>query len=213
MSFQKVKPTKPELDRLKKRLDFTKRGKDLLKLKREQLLSRLRETAQNFFDKRSEMRTDMLEKRELLEKTYESIGKRTISRISNLHKVTLSPDVDIIYRHEVGLDIPKITLSFDEENLPSYSYTTTSLYMDILIKKLKESIEKIVNLAELDNLMYKLAEEFKKVQRRLDALDDIIIPKLKSQIVAIEDILSDESQEEFIRMKKVKESLEIKEKL
>ncbi len=208
MSFQNVKPTKPELDRLKAKVGFTNRGKDLLKLKREQLITRLRSAGKEFFDFRKEISKEFLDAGFLLKKTYESIGKRTVARISHLHRATKPPKVDIIYRHEMGIDIPKIDIQFSEEKLPSYPYSNTSLYIDILIKNLYPVLKKLVKLAESSSLMYSLAEDYKKIQRRIDALDDIIIPKITSQIDAIEDILSDETQEEFIRMKKIKDYLE-----
>ena len=43
---------------------------------------------------------------------------------------------------------------------------------------------------------------------RINALDDIILPKLDTAIFQIDEILEDMSQEEFIRMKKIKEHLE-----
>ena len=62
----------------------------------------------------------------------------------------------------------------------------------------------------MDSLLYHVAEENEKVQRRIDALDEIIIPRLESIIRSIEEILGDEEREEFIRMKKIKENLENK---
>ena len=47
-----------------------------------------------------------------------------------------------------------------------------------------------------------------RIQHRIDALDDIIIPQLERSIYMIEDILGDEEREEFIRLKKIKEKLE-----
>ena len=179
MSFQKVKPTKPELDLLKKKLNFTVRGKDLLKLKREQLISRLKVVSKNYFILRRQMKSLFMENAKLRDFAYQSIGKRTLNRISHLHTATYNPSVEILYKHELGLDVPELTLRLPEMTLPSYSFSKTSLYVDILMKKLRGMIEVLVKLAEVDKTMYQLSHDFKKVQRRIDALDDILIPKLK----------------------------------
>jgi V/A-type H+-transporting ATPase subunit D len=211
MSFQKVKPTKPELDILKKRLKFTVRGKDLLKLKREQLINRLKIVSKNYFILRSQMKILFMENAKLRDYAYQSIGKRTLKRISTLHTATHNPSVEILYKHDLGLDVPEITLHLPEMTLPSYSFSKTSLYVDILMKKLQSMIGVLVKLAEVDKTMYQLSHDYKTVQRRIDALDDILIPKLRKQIYLIEDILADETREEFIRMKKIKQYLEEKE--
>ena len=69
----------------------------------------------------------------------------------------------------------------------------------------------LIELGELDKQMYLIAANHKKINRRIDALEDIIIPKLDAEIKAIESILFDEEREEFIRLKKIKEILEIEE--
>lgn len=211
MSFQNVKPTKPELDRLKKKRQFSIRGENLLEIKREQLLNTLKGILDKNFSIRSKMRSAILKDMDLLEQTYETIGKRKVDRISRLNEATLETSVEINYIHEMGIDVPKLELNLQEKPLPSYSYGDTSLHLDILIKRLKETLVTLVELAEVDSMMYRVAEDNKKIQRRIDALDDIIIPQLDGNIRAIEEILNDEEREEFIRMKKIKEFLEFDE--
>jgi V/A-type H+/Na+-transporting ATPase subunit D len=209
MSFQNVKPTKPELNRLKKKLQFSIRGEGLLEIKREQLLNSLKKILNSYFEQRNEMQTNIMKDMAILERTYETIGKGKVERISRLNEATLKPSVEISYIHEMGVDIPKIELKIDEKPLPTYSITDTSLHLDILIKRLKKTLKSLVELAELDSKMYRVAEDNKKIQRRIDALDDIIIPELKGGIRTIEEILNDEEREEFIRMKKIKDFLEV----
>ncbi|UYP47857.1 V-type ATP synthase subunit D [Candidatus Lokiarchaeum ossiferum] len=208
MSFQNVKPTKPELDRLKKKRQFSVRGENLLEIKREQLLNSLKTILDKNFSIRSEMRSEILKDMDLLEKTYETIGKRKVDRISRLNEVTLKTSVEINYIHEMGIDVPKLELHFQDKPLPSYSYGDTTLHLDILLKRLKTTLGRLIEIAEVDSMMYRLAEDNKKIQRRIDALDDIIIPQLDGNIHTIEEILNDEEREEFIRMKKIKEFLE-----
>ena len=210
MSFQNVKPTKPELNRVKKKKKFSVRGANLLEIKREQLLNLLRKYMNQYFELKTKMRNQLLEDIDLFEKTYETIGKAKISRIARLNEEMLNPEIKITYYHDMGVDIPKIELKLPEYQLPTYSYSDTNLYIDILISRLREIIFIIIKLGEMDSLLYHVAEENKKVQRRIDALDEIIIPRLESIIRSIEEILGDEEREEFIRMKKIKENLENK---
>ena len=209
MSFKNLKNTKPELDSLKKKRTFSLRGENLLDLKRVQILKLLREYSKDYFDLRLKMREHLLEEIQLLKKVYETIDIRKINRIANFSKITLKPEIEITYIHSMGIDVPKIELIFPKKQFPTYSYSSTTLYIDILIKKLREVLKIIIKLAESDYLLYHVAEENKKVTRRIDALDEIIIPRLSASIQTITEILNDEEREEFIRMKNIKEFLDI----
>ncbi|MCF2141530.1 MAG: V-type ATP synthase subunit D [Candidatus Lokiarchaeota archaeon] len=211
MSFQKVKPTKPELTRLKKKRNFSQRGESLLEIKREQLHNLLQNTSSSFFRVRNQMRETLLANMELLKETYQFIGKEKVERISLYNLSKLDPKIELTYIHRGGIDLPEIKLKETHEYLPSYSFYDTALHIDILIKNLHESLKILVKLGELDKRMYRISENYKKINRRIDALEDLVIPKLNNDIRVIEDILSDGEREEFIRLKKIKEFLEIEE--
>ena len=70
MSFKNLKTTKPELDQLKQKKEFSLRGENLLDLKRVQILKLLREFSKDYFDLRLEMREHFLEDIKLLKSTY-----------------------------------------------------------------------------------------------------------------------------------------------
>lgn len=209
MSFKNLKNTKPELDSLKKKRIFSIRGENLLDLKRVQILKLLREYSKDYFNLRLKMRDHLLEDIKLLKKTYETIDIRKINRIANFTKATLEPEIKITYIHEMGIDVPKIELILPKKQFPTYSYSSTKLSLDILIKRLNEVLVIIMKLAESDYLLYHVAEENKKVTRRIDALDEIIIPRLTAGILTITEVLNDEEREEYVRMKNIKEFLEI----
>jgi len=209
LSFKNLKTTKPELDSLKKKRNFSLRGENLLDLKRVQILKLLREYSKDYFNLRLEMREHFLEDIKLLKHAYETIGIRKIKRIANSSKAFLKPEIKITYFHEMGIDVPRIELILPKKQFPTYSYSSTTLYIDILIKRLNEVLKIIMKLAESDYLLYHVAEENKKVKRRIDALDEIIIPRLTASIMTISEVLNDEEREEFIRMKNIKEFLDI----
>lgn len=212
MSFQKVKATKPELQRLQQKKVFSMRGERLLEIKREQVAHLLRKTMKKFFRDREKMVDLFMKTGDILENTYETIGKRKFQQIANLNSVYSTPTVNITYVHEDGLDLPKIRINFPKRALPSYSFTDTSIHVDILTNRLKKLLTTLCSLAEENKKMILLGTSNLRIQHRIDALDDIIIPQLDRSILMIEDILGDEEREEFIRLKKIKEILENSEK-
>lgn len=203
-----VRPTRPELDNLKKRSKFYSKGEKLLEIKREQILGQLKGMVNKYFEQRRLIRARILQDFRLLERTYEVIGKQRISVISMLNKLHFNTSIDIKFITRVGVDVPTITLNLNEGKLPAYSFSDTPMHLDFLSQQLKETLKQLLKLAEIDTLFYHLAESYKKIERRINALDDIILPKLSGAINTIEEILEDISQEEFIRMKKIKDLLE-----
>lgn len=65
--------------------------------------------------------------------------------------------------------------------------------------------ERIVNLAEIEDTMLKHALSFKKITRRINGLNNIIIPELNLEIKKIKDILEEIQRENFVRLKNTKD--------
>jgi V/A-type H+-transporting ATPase subunit D len=210
MSFTNVKPTQPELDSLKKRRKFYDKGESLLEIKREQLLNSIRVTIKLFFKQRELLQKKIVEAFRLLELSYENIGERKVNAISYLNKIHYKSSVNVTYYNKLGTDIPKITYELAEGSLPSYSFTDTPMHLDFLNQHLKDSFQDILKLAELDAMLYSFTINFHKIERRINALKNIMIPRITKLIDIIEEILFDNSQEEFVRLKKIKAFLEQK---
>ncbi len=61
-------------------------------------------------------------------------------------------------------------------------------------------------LAEIENSVYRLANEIKKTQRRANALSNIIIPQFEETIKMITEALEEKEREEFSRLKVIKKT-------
>jgi V/A-type H+-transporting ATPase subunit D len=61
-----------------------------------------------------------------------------------------------------------------------------------------------MELAEVENSVYKLAVEIKKTQKRANALENIQIPKYQDIVKYIQDALEEKDREDFFRLKVVK---------
>ena len=70
--------------------------------------------------------------------------------------------------------------------------------------KFREVKDLIRDLAETENSIYRLAYAIKKAQKRANALKNIVIPGLDSEIFRISDALEEKEREEFVRLKVVK---------
>ena len=59
-------------------------------------------------------------------------------------------------------------------------------------------------LAEVDTSIYRLAHAIQKTQKRANALRNIVIPNLESDIKTIAESLEEKEREGFIRLKVIK---------
>jgi len=83
----------------------------------------------------------------------------------------------------------------------------TSSALDEASKRFEELIEIIFKWSEIEISVWRLANEIKKTQRRVNALENIFIPDYQQTVKAIEEVLEENDREEFIRKKKVKSVL------
>ena len=68
-------------------------------------------------------------------------------------------------------------------------------------EKVYEIIEELIRLAEFEERVSRIAEELGTTSRKVNALENMVIPDMKYTIKFIEDKLDEESMEELVRMK------------
>jgi len=97
-------------------------------------------------------------------------------------------------------------------NERGYGFLSTNAKLDDAAKNFEESILSIVKLAEIEESVRRIAEEVEKTKRRVNALEYIVIPRLKATIKHIEMRMEEIERESFLRLKKIKASLEARKK-
>ena len=201
-----IKPSKTNLLNLQKRLDFATKGVNFLELRREQLILQLREVWKEYVKLREEFISLFKTSLHLLNSSYEEMGKNELNLISNLSRIQYTPKIEIQYKRKAGITIPQIKYELvQEEKLPAYTFENTSHFLDDLIKSLKIFFNKIIEFSEIEDSILKHAINYKKINRRINGLKNMIIPKLKSNIKQIKEILEEIERESYIRLKKTKD--------
>ena len=104
----------------------------------------------------------------------------------------------------MGVELPYVKDDFKKPDGPPYGVAFTSSELDDAYFKFQEVKELICDLAETENSIYRLAYAIKKAQKRANALKNIVIPGLDSEIFRISDALEEKEREEFVRLKVVK---------
>ena len=191
---------------LTKRVNFAVKGETFLEFKREQLMFRIKQIWKEY----NKIRIDFISlfKQSLLKlnNTYKEMGKYGLSLISRLSNIQYKPVIDIHYKKKAGTLVSHINHKLSrEEILPAYTFENTSHYLDDLIILLKELFNSLIEFSEIEDLLLKYSLNFKKVNRRINGLKNIIIPRLKEDVKKIKEVLEEIEREGYIRLKKTKD--------
>ncbi|MFX0047046.1 MAG: V-type ATP synthase subunit D [Candidatus Hermodarchaeota archaeon] len=206
MSFRELKPTKTNLMSLNKRLIFAEKGENFLKFKLEQIIIEVKENWKNYVSNREKFIELYLDTMIKLNNTYKDMGKRNYKLISKLSNIQFKPKINVRYVKKIGTLVPIIDYELiREELLPAYSFENTSYYLDDLIIVLIEFFEKLINLAMYEDIMLNLAKNYKKINRRILGLKNVIIPQLTHDVKKIKDILEENERENYVRLKNTKD--------
>ena len=123
---------------------------------------------------------------------------------SGANVVPIDDSFSIRFRSVMGVELPVVSAEPEEPSGPPYGLAFTSSDLDDAYFKFAEVKELIRELAETENCIYRLAYAIKKAQKRANALQNIVIPGLGSEIARISDALEEKEREEFVRLKVVK---------
>jgi V/A-type H+-transporting ATPase subunit D len=206
--LQNVKPTRMELLKLKKRVKLADKGHKLLKEKRDALISEFMLVIKEYKDarKRAEEKLKIAFYNLLMAEVL--LGSRDIEQIS---EITLRDiDLNFMIKNIMGVSVPimKIENLVRRINERGYGFLSTNAKLDDAAKSFEESILLVVKLAEVEESVRRIAEEVEKTKRRVNALEYIVIPRLKATIKHIEMRMEEIERESFLRLKKIKASLE-----
>jgi len=190
---------------LQKRLSFAVKGESFLEFRREQLIFQINELWNNYNTLRKEFLALYNSSLKYLNQTYEEMGKNNLKMISKLSKIQYKPRIKLTNIKKMSVLITQVKYEItEEEKLPAYTFENTSHYIEDLIMTLKNLLDCISRFSEVEDLILNVSFTFKRINRRINGLKNIIIPKLKVDIKKIKEILEENERENFIRLKTVK---------
>jgi V/A-type H+-transporting ATPase subunit D len=203
----RVRPTKIELVRLKRRLSLAQRVqkivKDRLSILTMEFLQIARETVEA-----KERLVDALTQAYrgvAIATAYHShtaLGKELIASESD------SPQVAGGVRNVAGVRIPSFESRDRETPGRGYSMVDTTAWVDHAAQLSEQTVQAIVDLAELQRGLELLGMEINRTKRITNALEHIIIPSLQNTIDYLSMKFEERDREEKARLKRVKVLLE-----
>jgi V/A-type H+-transporting ATPase subunit D len=206
--LQNIKPTRMELLRLKIRVKLADKGYKLLKEKRDALISEFMVVIKEYKDARMRVEENLGIAFHNLLMAEVLLGSRDLEQISGITVRDIGLEFTTKNIMGVSLPIMKIQDVVRKINERGYGFLGTTAKLDDAAKNFEESLLLIVKLAEVEESVRRIALEAEKTKRRVNALEYIVIPRLNATIKHIEMRMEEIERESFLRLKKIKASLE-----
>jgi V/A-type H+/Na+-transporting ATPase subunit D len=201
MAVLNVAPTRSNLIRIKKELQFAREGYEILDRKREVLTTELVRVAHE---------ADVLQKEvwRILETAYRALEKAQLTLGSDHVEwaalaANKTVDVHLKLRGIMGVAIPVIEARGEPQKM-LYSLSGTNAALDEASAAFREVLIKTPQLSMLVTTVWRLAGELRKTQRRVNALQHIFIPAYEETVTFIVSSLEEREREETFRLKWLK---------
>ena len=204
-----VNPTRMELLEIRKKLTLAEKGHKLLEEKRDALVEKFFEVIEVRNTFLEEIDEDFKDAFLSLIQAQMILGEKKVNDVSYLTK-----DIGDIYFESdniMGVKIPKINKEeIKPPTKPLYGFFETCAKLDDAYKKFSELSVKLLELAEIESGIKSLSIEIEKTKRRVNVLENTLIPKLFATIKYIEMQLDEREREDFFRRKRIKALMEAK---
>jgi len=117
--------------------------------------------------------------------------------------IPLENGLSLRLRSVMGVELPIVRLHSTPPEL-SYGFQFTSSLLDEAYIGFDRVKKLTADLAEVENSIYRLATAVGKVQKRANALKNIILPRLEQDSAVITAALEEKEREDFSRLKVIK---------
>ncbi len=201
MAKLNIAPTKSNLLAMKEQLAISTNGYDLLEEKREILVRELMHLVEKVKLLEQEIDKVIAQAYPALKKLLMTDGADQIERISH----GIHYDFDISEKRVTigGMGFSTMDVTMPKQEL-FYSFMGTDANTDATIEKFFQLLSLLTQMASIRTIVWRLAEEVKRTQRRVNALDKMIIPQTKETKAYIESVLEERERENVFVLKALK---------
>ncbi len=189
-----IRPTKGFLMEMKRRIGFIEKGTEFLKLKRDHLAKELTSAIDVLKGRRSKLVEELQVAYRGVTAAYISLGPTEVRSQASALKSGL--EIEVLPRSTMGVRYPFIKVDKNPQITGELDITLSEA-----AEKVLGVLNDIIQVAEFEARVERIADELGKTNRKVNALENTIIPSYRQIIKFIEDKLDEESLEELVRMK------------
>lgn len=201
MAKLNIAPTKSNLLTMKEQLAVSTNGYELLEEKREILVRELMHLVEQVKILETEIDQVIKTAYPAFKKMLMLNGADQIERISH----DIHYDFEMMEKTVVvgGMQFETLDVDLPKKEL-FYSFQGTYANTDAMITKFFDLLSLLTQMASIRTIVWRLAAEVKRTQRRVNALDKMIIPQTQETAKYIESVLEERDRENIFVLKALK---------
>ncbi|TYQ17688.1 UNVERIFIED_CONTAM: V/A-type H+-transporting ATPase subunit D [Acetivibrio alkalicellulosi] len=197
-------PSKGNLISARSNLRMSRVGYELLDKKRNILFTEMIALSKRAEKLREEMNMVFEEAYKALQMTNISSGISTIEQVG--YAISEEDSVSVKYRSIMGVEVPLVKASSTNPDA-NYSFYRTNYSLDLTFERFNSAKKLAIELAQVENSLYRLANHIKKTQKRANALKTIMIPRYENLVSFMEKYLEEKEREDFSRLHSIKKNM------
>jgi V/A-type H+-transporting ATPase subunit D len=207
-----VSPTRMNLLQRQNQVKLAQQGVDLLKKKRDALVADFFNIVRRALAARERLMLNAGEGYTLLSLAKAVEGREVLESAALADSRRL--EVGIETRNVWGTRIPTITTSEIRRSVLARGQDPVAVTARTVesADRFEEIVAALLEVASTEVTLRKIGEEIRKTTRRVNALEQVVIPRIRGEIRYIRDVLEQRAREDVFRLKRIKAKLESKAK-
>jgi V/A-type H+-transporting ATPase subunit D len=205
---EQVHPTRMELIKKNGQIKLAEQGRDLLREKMDALIQEFFQIMLSVSKSREELDIAAVAAQRSLSvaEAVDDIVALKSASFATKRALTL----DIRGKNIMGVPVPLVERKTVSKSVldRGYSMIGTSGRIDEAAERYETELDLIIVLAETETSLRRLGDEIQNNRRRVNALEQVLIPELKRQAKYIKVAIEEREREDLFRLKKVKKILE-----
>jgi V/A-type H+-transporting ATPase subunit D len=205
---EQVNPTRMELIKKRAQIKLAEQGRDLLREKMDALIQEFFHIMVSVSKSREELEIAATAAQLSLSVAEAVDDPVTLKSASFATRRAIA--LDIRGKNIMGVPVPLVERKTVTKSVleRGYSLTGTSGRIDEAAERYEAELDLIIGLAETETSLRRLGDEIQMNRRRVNALEQVLIPELKRQAKYIKISIEEREREDLFRLKKVKKLLE-----
>ncbi len=198
--MSRVASTRRELLIRLNRRRVAERGLEVLEDQRTLLVRELRDAA------RLLMRGGEALETAAQEAVHAVVGAQTRDGPAAVHAAALTVEplhLDVEAAREAGVEVSRVRFTTARRTPTDRGYTpaATSAHVDAAADAFERQVDLIVELATLDGRVRNLAAKLARTTRRVNALNEVVIPRIEREIKTVRAALGEREREDQLRLR------------
>lgn len=210
--MEQINPTRMELIKKNAQIKLAEQGRDLLREKMDALIREFFHIMETVSMSRDQLEhlSNAAQHSLLIAMAIDDPVTLKSASFATRQGITL----DIKGKNIMGVPVPIIEKRRFVKSLleRGYSIIGVSGRIDETAEKFEAELDLIISLAETETALRRVGNEIQMTRRRVNALEQILIPELRRQAKYIEITIDERDREDLYRLKKVKKIIERKKK-